>query len=114
MTHAAKLVPSAVEVVTLSLDTTMPSPGAKMVTLGPKLEDQARVSFAAVAPTVIAPETRAGETVLAFSWLFPAATMTGMPCLMALDTCQIHVSACDVQSVEREDTHYSVKGIIFT
>ena len=113
MTHAAKLVPSAVEVVTLSLDTTMPLPGAKMVTLGPKLENRAKVSFVAVAPTVIAPGTRAGETVLALAGPFPAATMTGMPWSMALDTCRIHVSACDVQSVEREDTHYSVKELIF-
>ena len=72
-----------------------------MVTFGPKLENEAKVSFVVAAATVITPGTPAGETVLTSTWSFPAATMTGMPCLMALDTCQIHVSACDVQSVER-------------
>ena len=61
-------------------------PGARIVTFEPKLEKGAKVSSIAVAPTVIAPETQAGEISEAFWALSPAARMTGKPSLMTLET----------------------------
>jgi len=49
-------------------------PGAKMSTTEPKLEKEALASRMVEAPTVTAPEARAGEVLRASVWLFPAAT----------------------------------------
>lgn len=54
-------------------------PGAKMSTIEPKLEKDARASAIVLAPTVIADGARAGENELASALLLPAATVTWMP-----------------------------------
>jgi hypothetical protein len=72
----------------------MVSPGARTSTLDPKLENEVSSSLMVVAPTVMAEETRAGETSLASLLSFPAGTMIGTPWLMMLDTYRTHVSAC--------------------
>src|SRR5439155_4196684 len=54
-------------------DEVMFTPGAKMSTHVPKLEKEARLSLMSVAPTVMAPGTRAGEKLHALALLLPAA-----------------------------------------
>ena len=49
-------------------------PGAKMSTQVPKFENEERASLVVVEPTVIAFAVRAGETLQAFWFSFPAAT----------------------------------------
>ena len=49
-------------------------PGAKMSRQVPKFENEERASVVVVEPTVIAFGTRAGETLQAFWFSFPAAT----------------------------------------
>lgn len=58
-------------------------PGAKMSTAGPKLENEARASEIAVAPTVIAEGARAGEVVPASVLVFPAAIAICTPLVVS-------------------------------
>src|SRR5438046_1951960 len=62
-----------VAVSLVSHDDVMFTPGAKMSTHVPKLEKEARLSLMSVAPTVMAPGTRAGEKLHALALLLPAA-----------------------------------------
>src|SRR5690348_4676965 len=55
------------------------SPGAKMSTQLPKLENDARASVLVVAPTVMADGVLAGDTLQAFSFELPAATTSVTP-----------------------------------
>ena len=64
----------------------MLTPGAKMSSNVPKLENDARESLDAVAPTVMAEGSDAGENVLASRRLLPAATTMVMPSATALAT----------------------------
>src|SRR5688500_15882243 len=72
----------------------MAEPGAKMSTHAPKVEDEARASLLAVAPTVKDPTARAGEKLQAFEALLPAATATTTPALTRLVTALS--SACEM------------------
>jgi len=67
MTHVAILVPLDVRVVRSSrlLAEIISTPGAKISTLLPKLENEAMVSLMVVAPTVMASTTRAGDLLFA-------------------------------------------------
>jgi hypothetical protein len=61
-------------------------PGAKILTQEPKLEKLERLSLLAVAATVIAEGTLAGEELQAFAFELPAATIKVMPRFTALVT----------------------------
>src|SRR5262249_39113506 len=75
-------VARAVSLLPLTNDDTMLTPGAKMSTQVPKLENEARLSLASVAPTVIAAPTRAGESLHAFWFSLPAAIAYVTPALI--------------------------------
>ena len=55
------------------------TPGAKISTHSPKLENDARLSNLSVAPTVIASGADAGDAVQASAREFPAATTVAIP-----------------------------------
>src|SRR6266545_1688978 len=67
-------------------DEVMLTPGAKMSTQVPKLENEARLSLMSVAPTVIAAGTRAGLKLQALALLLPAAMAYVTPELIELAT----------------------------
>ena len=74
------------DALTTAASLTIPAPGTLMPgalrsTHDPPLENEARASTPPLveAPTVMAPGARAGETVQALTFEFPAATTTTMP-----------------------------------
>lgn len=62
------------------------TPGAKMSTTDPKLENEARLSLMSMAPTVMANGSEAGDLVEAWTFSFPAATTTVTPLAIVLRT----------------------------
>src|SRR5688500_5875184 len=62
----------------------MDEPGAKMSTQVPQFENEERASVLVVEPVVTALAARAGETLQAFWFSFPAATTMVTPALWRL------------------------------
>ena len=83
--HLHMLVPLRIAVAVLEVyqELKMLTPGAKRSTATPQLEKLAPLSEMSDAATVIALGAEAGEEVLAFALLFPAATTTVMPAFVA-------------------------------
>ncbi len=74
------------------------TPGAKISTIFPKLENEARSSSMVLAATVTALGSRAGEVFPASSLEFPAATATWTPAVVRLRTASSRAWSADPPS----------------